>query len=149
MLFTASGYGKGASLLRLSSSGGTTAAKFAYHANDFQIHHGGFVLLEGHVYGATDAGVLTCLDLKTGKKKWSGRSVGKGSLTCADGLLIVRGEFGPMALVQATPAAFKELGRFVPGDRSSAHAWSYPVVCGGKLFLRDQDILQVYDIQEK
>ena len=30
---------------------------------------------------------------------------------------------------------------------SGSKAWTYPVICGGKLFLRDQDLLQVYDVQ--
>jgi hypothetical protein len=36
-----------------------------------------------------------------------------------------------------------------PGERSKSPAWTYPVVCGRKLYLRDQDLLQVYDIAEK
>lgn len=149
MLFTASGYSKGGSGVLLSSSAAnSTSAHHKYHSNDLQVHHGGLVLFEGHVYATNDQSLI-CMELKTGKKKWQSRSVGKGSLTCADGHLIVRSEGGPVALVAATPASYKELGRFTPGDRSDSAAWTYPVVCGGKLFLRDQDILQVYDIQEK
>ena len=53
-----------------------------------------------------------------------------------------------MALVEATPAAYKELGRFNQPERSSSSAWTYPVVAGGRLYLRDQDKLLVYDVHQ-
>lgn len=147
IVFTASGYGKGASAVELISADGKPGAKFSYHTNDLKVHHGGLVLLDGFVYGSNDPGILTCVELKTGKTKWQNRSVGKGSVTYADGHIYLRSEGGPMALVEATPSGYKEAGRFEPKDRSSSPAWSYPVVCGGKLFLRDQDILQIYDLR--
>lgn len=148
-VLTASGYGKGASAVSLSSHDGKTSAKVEYHTNDLKVQHGGLVLFEGHVYGSNDPGILACVELKTGKTKWSNRSVGKGSLTCAGGRLILRSEAGPTALIDATPSGYNERGRFEPKDRTSSRAWTYPVVCGGKLFLRDQDLLQVYELRNK
>lgn len=147
LVFTASGYGKGGSMVELAAQGDETSCTFAWHANKMQVHHGGLVLVEGHVYASSDSGGLTCLELKTGDFKWQNRSVGKGSVTWVDGKLIVRSEQGPVAYVAATPEAYTELGRFSPKVRSNSPAWSYPVVTGGKLFLRDQDILQVYDVK--
>ncbi|MFN0051174.1 MAG: PQQ-binding-like beta-propeller repeat protein [Planctomycetales bacterium] len=146
MVFTASGYGAGGAMLALANNDDRTLARKRYQTNKMKVHHGGMILYEGHVYGADDA-ILTCLELKTGTVKWQNRSVGKCSLTCVQGLLIVRSEQGPVALVAASPAGYKELGRFSPPNRSQSSAWTYPVVCGGKLFLRDQDLLQVYDLK--
>jgi outer membrane protein assembly factor BamB len=147
MVFSASGYGKGGAMVRLVSRGGETRATPGYQTKDLKVHHGGLVLLNGHVYGSNDPGVLTCLELKTGRVKWTNRSVGKASLTCADGNLIVRSEQGPVALVQAVPTGYKELGRFQQPERSDKPSWTYPVVADGKLFLRDQDILLVYALK--
>jgi len=146
MVFTSSGYGKGGSMVELASSGGATTCHFAWHSNDLMVHHGGMVLFDGHIYGTNDQ-VLNCVELKTGKLKWKNRSVGKGSVTFADGRLIVRSEGGPVALVEATPADYKELGKFEQPERSGKPTWPYPVVAGGKLFLRDQDKLFVYDVK--
>lgn len=146
MVVTSSGYGKGATMVELTSSGDQTTAKFEWHTNDLKIHHGGMVLLDGHIYGSNE-GVLTCLELKTGAVKWQNRSVGKGSVTYADGKVVLRSEAGPVALLEASPAEYKELGRFDQPQRSKARAWTYPVVIGGKLYLRDQDILLVYSIK--
>jgi outer membrane protein assembly factor BamB len=148
MVVTASGYGRGGSMVELTSSDGETSCRFAWHSNDLVVHHGGLVLHEGHVYATNDQ-ALNCVELKTGKLKWKNRGVGKGSVTFADGRLVVRSESGPVALVEATPSAYKELGKFDQPDRSSSPAWTYPVVAGGRLFLRDQDKLFVYDVRGK
>ena len=96
---------------------------------------------------AHDDQVLTCFNLETWKVVWKNRSVGKCSLTCADGHLYVRGENGEMALVDATPAGYQETGRFMPPRNSTNPAWSYPVIAAGKLFLRDQDELLCYSLK--
>lgn len=148
MVFTATGYGKGGSMVQLTSSGGETSARFGWHSNDMQVQHGGLVLLDGHVYAANEQ-ALVCIELKSGDVKWKERCVGKGSVTLADGKLIVRSENGPVAMVEASPAGYRELGKFDQPNRTGSRAWSYPVVAGGKLFLRDQDILLAYDIKGK
>ncbi|HEV3204024.1 MAG TPA: polyvinylalcohol dehydrogenase, partial [Gemmataceae bacterium] len=78
------------------------------------------------------------------------RSVGKGSVTAADGHLYVRGEKGDMvALVEATSTGYKEKGRFKQPDRGKRSAWCHPVIAGGCLYLRDDDVLLCYDIKAK
>ncbi len=146
MVFTASAYDTGGSMVELESKDGETTCRFAWHSIELQVHHGGMVLFEGHIY-ATNNQALMCVELKTGKLKWKNRSVGKGAVTFADGKLFVRSEKGPVTLVEATPAAYKELGRFNQPERSDKQAWPYPVVAGGKLYLRDQDNLFVYDVK--
>ncbi len=148
MVFSASGYGKGGAMVKLAVKGRKVQATPGYHTNKMESHHGGMVLLDGHVYGSSDPGIVRCLELETGDVKWENRSVGKGSITCADGHLYVRSENGPVALIEASPAGYKETGRFAQPDRSNASAWAHPVVSHGKLFLRDQDLLLVYDIKD-
>jgi hypothetical protein len=50
--------------------------------------------------------------------------------------------------VEATPRAYVEKGRFQQPDRSHENAWPHPVVAGGRLYLRDQDLLLAYDVKE-
>ena len=73
-----------------------------------------------------------------------------GSLCCADGRLYLHSENGQVALVEATPAAYREKGRFTPPDqpeRGRSRAWGYPVVANGRLYIRDLDTLWCYDVQ--
>jgi outer membrane protein assembly factor BamB len=142
-VFAASNYGIGGGLARLS---GTTANE-VYFTKSMQNHHGGVVLVGDHLYGFDNSN-LTCLDFKTGQVMWSNRSVGKGSVTAADGHLYCRGERGgAVALVEANPRAYVEKGRFMQTDQSGQFTWPHPVVAGGRLYLRDQDILLCYDVK--
>jgi len=147
-IFTASGYGTGGALFRLTSRGGQTVSEMAYSTREMKNHHGGMVALDGYLYGCDEA-VLTCLELRTGKVAWQNRSVGKGSLTMADGRLYVRSEQGPIALVEVNSQQYIEHGRFQQPQRSGRPSWSHPVVAEGKLFLRDMDRLLTYQVQEK
>lgn len=146
-VFSASGYGTGGSLVRLTGERGRAGAELVYHTREMVNHHGGMVLVDGCIYG-TDNEAMKCLDFMTGDVKWQARSVGKGSVIYADGLIIARSENGPVALMAAVPDEYREQGRFDQPERSDEYAWTHPVVTDGRLFLRDQDILLVYDLRE-
>ena len=139
--------GTGCALLRLIPESPGYQVEY-FKKKSLDNHHGGVVLVGDYVYGTTSQ-VLACVDLKMGDQKWSERSVGKGSIAAADGRLYVRGEKGPVALVEATPAGYKERGRFDQPDRSKLLAWPHPVIANGKLYLRDDDILLCYDVKAK
>jgi hypothetical protein len=110
-------------------------------------HHGGVVLVNGFLYGFSDA-ILTCLEFASGKLMWRDRSVGKGALTYADGHLYILSETNVVGLVEATPNAYREKGRFSIPDRGLP-SWAHPVVSDGRLYIRDQASLASFDIRGK
>jgi outer membrane protein assembly factor BamB len=144
-VFYASGYGTGCSMLEIVGRPGGMTARLVYQNKNLINHHGGMVTLDGYIYGC-DERSLVCLDAKTGQVVWQDRSVGKGSVSLADGHLYVRGENGSMALVEANPKQYVEKGRFDP-PKSDRQAWAYPVIAAGKLLLRDQDKIYCYDVR--
>jgi outer membrane protein assembly factor BamB len=144
-VFAASAYNTGGGLARLTVAADGVTASEVYFTKEMQNHHGGMVLVGDYLYGFNNSN-LTCLEFKTGKVMWSERSVGKGSVTYADGCIYARSERGPVALVEANPKEYVEKGRFDQPDRSSAPSWPYPVVANGRLYLRDQDVLLCYDV---
>jgi outer membrane protein assembly factor BamB len=80
----------------------------------------------------------------------NGRGNGSGSaaLVYADGHLYVRYQNGYVALVEATPDGYKEKGGFkIPNVHEPS--WSHPVVVDGRLYLREQDTLWVYDVKAR
>ena len=92
-----------------------------------------------------------CIDGRTGRDAWRpGRGPGSGSaaVAYADGHLYFRYQDGTMALIEATPTAYKLKGQFKIASHN-AESWPHPVIAGGKLYLRDQDELLVYDIKRK
>ncbi len=52
-----------------------------------------------------------------------------------------------MALIEATPQGYREKGRFLQPDQSGESTWAHPVIFGGRLYLRDQNILLCYDVR--
>jgi outer membrane protein assembly factor BamB len=138
----------GSALVKLTATDEGVTAKEVYHKKALAAHHGGVVRVGDAVYG-TNQRDLVCIDFKTGDTKWQNSSVGKGSIAAADGRLYVRSEKGPVALVEATPDAFKELGRFDQPDRSAKNAWPHPVIAGGRLYLRDQNVLLCYEVKSE
>ncbi len=54
-----------------------------------------------------------------------------------------------MLLIEPSPKAYLERGRFEQPDRSGKPAWAHPVIANGRLYLRDQDVLLVYDIRKE
>ncbi len=144
-IYYTSAYGTGGGLLSLKAEGGEVKMQEVYFNKDMMNHHGGVVLVDGYLYGFSNA-ILTCLEFSTGKLMWKDRSVGKGSLTYADGMLYLLGEKYVAGLAEATHEAYKEKGRFEIEDQGLP-SWAHPVVCGGKLYLRNQGILSCYDVK--
>jgi outer membrane protein assembly factor BamB len=143
-VFYSSAYGTGGALLGLQAQGGEIKAQEIYFTRDMQNHHGGIVLVNGYLYGFNN-NILTCLEFSTGKLMWRHRSVGKGSLAYADGNLYLFSEDNVVGLAEATPAGYREKGRFEISD-SGLPSWAHPVVSGGRLYIRNQGTLMSYDI---
>ena len=146
-VFYTSNYGTGGALLRLQAESGEVRAEEIYFTRDMQNHHGGVVLVDGYLYGFSNS-ILTCLEFATGKIMWRHRSVGKGSLTYADGHLYLFSENNVVGFAEATPSAYREKGRFAVRDRGWP-SWAHPVVSGGRLYIRDQEMLTSYDISAR
>lgn len=144
-VFYSSAYGTGCALLGLTAQGGEVKAQEIYFNRDMQNHHGGLVLVNGYLYGFSNA-ILTCMEFATGKTVWRHRSVGKGTLTYADGHLYLLSEGNVVGLAEATPEGYKEKGRFNIADQGYP-SWAHPVVCGGKLYVRNQGVLTSYNIK--
>jgi len=140
----------GAQCIELSGQGDGIAAKQAWQANALANHHGGVLLVDGYLYGSHGQGKWVCLGLKTGQVMYTEDGVGKGSLTCADGMLYTYSENGgTVGLVKATPDGHTVISQFRIPAGGQGPCWAHPVVCGGRLYLRHGDFLYCYDIQAK
>ncbi len=152
LVFASTGYGTGTVLLRLSADGDGIAAEEVYFlpADTMQNHHGGLILDGGHVYTGTghNKGFPLAVELATGKVAWGPiRNDGENSaaVAYADGRIYMRYQNGLMILVEATPDEYREHGSFMIPE-VERESWPHPVVAGGRLYLREQDNLWVYDV---
>jgi outer membrane protein assembly factor BamB len=154
-VFCSSGYQTGAALLKLNraAAGGVDVEEVYFlDSKDMQNHHGGMILLDGHIYcgHGHNLGLPLCIDMLSGKDDWRpGRGPGEGSaaISYADGRLYFRYQNGVMALIEATPKEYVLKGSFkIPS--SGGPSWPHPAIAQGHLYLRDQDTLLCYDIRK-
>ncbi|MCH2203234.1 MAG: PQQ-binding-like beta-propeller repeat protein [Fuerstiella sp.] len=152
-VFSANGYHSGAVLLRLAriNDGDGIDAQEIYRlrGNKFQNHHGGFVLIDDHIYGGhgSNNGLPTCIEFHTGKILWKRRGPGTGSasVTAADGRLYFHYQNGVIGLIGASNHGYRLHGKFrIPAGGDS---WAHPVVAHGRLFVREKDDLWVHDLR--
>ncbi len=141
-----------AGLVRLQAAPEGVAAEQVYFERGLPHSIGGSVLIGDYLYGATSQGLVSA-EFATGKLKWQNESIGSGAVLYADGRLYVHGEGGEVALVEATPEAYRERGRFTPPEQpkhvrgAREKAWTYPVVANGRLYIRDLGTLWCFDVR--
>jgi outer membrane protein assembly factor BamB len=149
-VYSASGRG-GAGLVSLEADGEGVKANEVYFSAELPKAIGGAVKIGDHLYGAGGQGLM-CVDFATGDVKWTNRSVGAASVLFADGRLYLHGENGEVALVEAVPGEYRELGRFTPPNRpdiGKSKSWAYPVVANGRLYIRVANALRCYDVAQR
>jgi outer membrane protein assembly factor BamB len=150
-VYTSAGRAGFGGLVRLTPGKEGVTAEQVYYERGLPTSIGGAVQVDGYLYGTNSDG-LVCAEFKSGKVKWQDKSLAPASLCCAEGRLYVHGDDGDMALVELTPEAYREKGRFTPPDqpkhtRAMEKAWAYPVVANGRLYLRDTGDLWCYDVR--
>ena len=145
-VFASSAYGTGGGLAEIVLDGSVPRAEEVYFEKKMANHHGGIVKVGDYMYGFGSG--LLCMDFKTGDIAWQDRSVGKGSLCVADGMLYLLSERHEVALAEATPEAYREHGRFKI-ESHGRPSWAHPVVTGGVFYIRDQQSLTAYDVRKK
>ena len=76
---------------------------------------------------------------------WKARGFGHGSLTYADGYLIVLSDKGKLALIEATPTAYrlKQEAQVLSG-----RCWTVPTLSNGRLYLRNEREIVALDLRE-
>jgi outer membrane protein assembly factor BamB len=143
-VFVSSNYGVGCAMLHLSKEDEAWSVKDVWRNTNMRAKMASPVLYQGHIYGLDDVR-LCCLDAKTGERKWKGKNYGHGQLLLSDDLLVILDESGNLALVEATPQDFRELGS-IPA--LSGRTWNYPALARGKIYVRNDSEMACYDLRE-
>jgi outer membrane protein assembly factor BamB len=105
-----------------------------------------------YAYGLNDPGQLECIDLKTGKSVWKddrharrGEAFKQGQVVRQDDLIVALTEFGELVMVEATPAAFQELGR-IDALKKGPKTWNPPALAHGRVYVRNEEEMTCYDL---
>jgi outer membrane protein assembly factor BamB len=146
-------WGRGTTLLKLNVDGRDCSVEAVWHNPEFDIEHGGFVLVEGHLYGLADGNHRrrhwACADWRTGEITYDSAAPGKKSAATsyADGMLYLLGDDRTVALVPATRERFEVVSQFELPRGPEGPTWAHPVIHGGRLYLRHSDWLYVYGVR--
>jgi outer membrane protein assembly factor BamB len=139
LIGTGSGIGAGGGMgvrrIAVAQGAGGWTAEERWTSVGLKPYFNDFVVHQGHAFGF-DGGILACIDLADGKRKWKGGRYGHGQLILlADqDLLLVLSEKGELALVAATPDEFIELAQFAAVEGKT---WNHPVLVGDVLLARN------------
>jgi outer membrane protein assembly factor BamB len=99
------------------------------------------VINKGYAYGF-DGPSITCIDLKDGKRVWRGAPYRGFSILLAEQeLLLVLSEKGDLALVEAKPERFRELGKI---KALREKTWNVPAIAGNIVVVRNSNEMVAY-----
>jgi outer membrane protein assembly factor BamB len=143
--FISSGYGKGAALVEVKGSGNTYTASTIWENKNMKNKFNTSVLYNGYIYGL-DEGIMVCLDVNTGERKWKEGRFGYGQIILTNGHLIVTSDQGEVALLKATPEKYTEVARFTAVQ---GQTWNYPAIASGRLLVRNSNEMAAYDLSVK
>ncbi len=128
------GYTVGTTLLDLAvASDGKWTAKPVWQSKRLKPKFNNIVVKDGYAYGA-DEGILTCIDLKNGKRKWKDGRYGFGQLLLVGDLLLILAESGHLVLVEANPEHFREVSKF---RALNGKTWNHPAIGNSLLLVRN------------
>ena len=144
-VFVSSSYGIGGAMVQITQADTGMGATELWFTKKMKNHFNSSVYHQGMLYGFDNA-ILTCIDAKTGAVMWKTREYGKGSLIYADGHLIVLGEAGKLAIVEANPDAHVEVGS---AQVLSGRCWTAPSLANGRLYLRNLEEIVALDMEGK
>ncbi|MBG87556.1 MAG: alcohol dehydrogenase [Verrucomicrobiales bacterium] len=147
-VFATASYGAGAVLFE---AGKSSAKKIWSNDDSLSSQYTTGVIKDGHIYGfhgRVDTGPrpqLRCIELDTGKVKWSNSRVDCGAIILAGNKLIVLTQSGQLVTLDAKP---ESPGRIHPiqilGDKIRSH----PALANGLLFARDTRQLICIDLRK-
>ncbi len=141
-LFASTNYGTGCTLLEIKQEGSAWNAQPLWAKRTLQTKFCSPIVYDGHASGLDD-GILECVSLEDGRRKWKRGRFGHGQMLLAGDLLLIQAEDGRVGLAEAQPDKFVELGS-IPA--LEGRTWNYPALAGNQLFIRNDREAACYEL---
>ena len=111
-LLISKGYGEGSMMVELTPQGDgkLQARKLWSQKAQLRTKFTNAVLYEGHAYALSD-GILECVDLEDGKRRWKKGRYGHGQLLRIGRHLLIASEEGELVLVEARSDQYREVAK--------------------------------------
>ena len=135
-IFLSKGYGEGARMLSVRLDGDQWKIDTLWKsAQVLRTKFTNCVVLNEFAYGLSD-GILECVDLSSGKRKWKKGRYRQGQLMLVGDLLLISSEAGELVLVAANPEQYQELAKMdIIGDVT----WNPIALSGDRVLIRNSD----------
>lgn len=149
-LFITNGAGSDSKCLRLTRNGDEVEATELWSNHFMANSHGGVVLLDGKLYGATNkrGGGFACIDFETGNDGFLDRRITRGSFDVQDGMFAILTEFAEVVVAVPKEKNFEVLARLQLPGGEGGQAYSHPVVHGNRLYVRIGEKLHCVEIRK-
>lgn len=135
-LLIAKGYSHGSMLLDVQLSGEDFETEVVWREERLmKTKFTTAVLRNGYAYGLSD-GILECIDVNEGKRKWKKGRYKHGQLLLLKDKLLILAESGDLVLVAANPNKFEELQEMPVINGVS---WNTMALSGDRLLIRNSD----------
>ncbi len=142
-IFLSKGYSKGAELVELTPAfDGPWNTETVWAGRVMKTKFSNVALRDGFAYGLDD-GILSCVRLEDGKRMWKKGRYKYGQLLMVGNLLLVLGEEGELALVEANPDQFVELGRI---QALEGQTWNTLCLTGNRLLVRNSEQAACFEL---
>lgn len=138
------GMNMGTRALRIKKANGQYTTEELWTSRQLKPDFVDLVIRDGYAYG-NEGGSLTCIDLKTGERKWKGGRYGKGQILLLENsaLLLILSEQGQAVLVAADPNEHRELASF---QALQGKTWNHPVLVGDRFYVRNSQEAAAYKL---
>jgi outer membrane protein assembly factor BamB len=145
-IFLTASYGTGAVLLRAKKNGVEEVWK---SDEALSCHFGTPVHRDGFLYGfhgrQEEGAVFRCIELKSGKVRWTKEGFGCGSLIEVGGKLIILSEKGDLVLAEANPDRYQEVSRAAVLTNPCR---AQIALANGRLYARDGKKLGCWNLKQ-
>ncbi len=135
LLFLTAAWDHGSRVLRLTQDDRTTHIDELWYQRKMQVQHGNVFRIGDFVYGSSKRGVLTAINIHTGKIAWRDRTFARATGLLAGERLILLDEDGTLALTTPRPDGLIVHSKCQPLQNVS---WTPPTLVGTTLYLRDR-----------
>ena len=140
-IFISKGYGIGAAVFALKPAADPPAFTAAWQQPGLlKTKFTNVAIHAGHAYGLSD-GILECVRLEDGQRRWKKGRYGQGQVLRVGGHLLVQAESGEVVLVECTPERHVELARLAALD---GQTWNTLALAADRLLVRNAEEAACY-----
>ncbi len=132
----------GCELVKVTLEAGEWKTEVLWKTRSMKSHYANMVHHNGFLYGL-DNGILACVNLENGEREWKKGRYGHGQLLLSGDLLVILSEKGELALVEATPQGYRELGRI---EAIEGRTWNNHALVDGTVYVRNHVEMASYQL---